>query len=67
MALDHRSPALLLGWLYRQAGGLVFLVRQPDRRGERLRYRWQGTVDAVRNRMGAVVPPGGGPRARSEI
>lgn len=57
MALDARSPALLFGWLYRQIGGLLYLVRQPDRRRERLRYRWMGTRDALRNRMGAVVPP----------
>lgn len=57
MALDARSPTLVLGWLYRQAGGLLYLVRQPDRRRERLRYRWMGTRDALRNRMGPVVPP----------
>lgn len=57
MALDARSPALLFGWLYRQVGGLLYLVGQPDRRRERLRFRWMGTRDALRNRMGAVVPP----------
>jgi GT2 family glycosyltransferase len=57
MAIEHRSPRLLLGWLYRQAGGLLVLIRQPDRRGERLRYRLQGTLDALRNHMGEVVPP----------
>jgi GT2 family glycosyltransferase len=57
MALDRHSPMLLVGWLYRQLGGLIFLAVQPDRRRERLRYRWQGTVDALRNRMGEVVPP----------
>jgi GT2 family glycosyltransferase len=58
MALDNRSPALLFGWLYRQLGGLAYLVRQKDRRRERLHYRWRGTVDACRGRMGQVVPPG---------
>jgi GT2 family glycosyltransferase len=57
MALDARSVPLLFGWLYRQLGGLAYLLRQPDRRRERLRYRWQGTIDALRNRMGLVVPP----------
>ena len=57
MAIEHRSPRLLLGWLYRQAGGLLTLVRQPGRRGERLRYRLRGALDALRNRMGEVVPP----------
>jgi rhamnopyranosyl-N-acetylglucosaminyl-diphospho-decaprenol beta-1,3/1,4-galactofuranosyltransferase len=57
MAIDARSPTLLIGWLYRQTGGLLYLVRQPDRRRERLNYRWRGTVDALRNRMGPVVAP----------
>jgi GT2 family glycosyltransferase len=59
MAIENRSVTLLYGWLYRQLGGLLYLVRQPDRRRARLRYRWRGTVDAVRGRMGEVVPPGG--------
>jgi GT2 family glycosyltransferase len=59
MALDQRSPTLVVGWIYRQLGGLAYLARQRDRRGERLRYRWRGTVDGLRNRMGEVVPPGG--------
>jgi GT2 family glycosyltransferase len=58
MALDNRSPALMFGWLYRQLGGLVHLLWQKDRRRERLRHRWRGTVDAIRGRMGEVVPPG---------
>lgn len=57
MAIDARSPALVLGWLYRQVGGLLHLVRQRDRRRERLVYRGRGTVDALRNRMGPVVTP----------
>jgi GT2 family glycosyltransferase len=57
MAIDARRPTLVIGWLYRQAGGLLYLIRQPDRRRERLRYRWRGTVDALRNRMGPVVAP----------
>jgi hypothetical protein len=48
---------LLLGWLYRQVGGLLALALQPDRRRERLQYRWRGTVDGLRNRMGEVVTP----------
>lgn len=56
MALDQRSAPLVVGWLYRQVGGLLFLVRQ-DRRLERFGYRVRGTVDALRNRMGEVVPP----------
>jgi GT2 family glycosyltransferase len=59
MAIDARSPVLLFGWLYRQVGGLLSLVRRPDRRSERLRYRGRGTLDALRNRMGPVVPPPG--------
>jgi len=58
MALDRRSPTLVVGWLYRQVGGLLYLVRQSDRRRERLRMRLRGTIDALRNRMGEVVPPG---------
>jgi hypothetical protein len=61
MALDHRSPTLLFGWLYRQVGGLVALIRQPDRRRERLRFRVRGTLDALAHRMGPVVPPGDAP------
>jgi GT2 family glycosyltransferase len=57
MALDHRSPALLFGWLYRQIGGLLLLVRQPDHRSERLRFRLRGALDGMRGRMGLVVPP----------
>jgi hypothetical protein len=57
MAIEARSPTLVIGWLYRQAGGLLYLIRQPDRRRERLSYRWRGTVDALRNRMGPVVAP----------
>jgi GT2 family glycosyltransferase len=57
MAIDNHSVVLLIGWLYRQIGGLLALTRQPDRRRQRLHYRWRGTVDAVRNRMGEVVVP----------
>jgi GT2 family glycosyltransferase len=57
MALDHRSPALLFGWLYRQVGGIIYLVRQPDRRSERLRLRLRGAIDGLRGRMGLVVAP----------
>lgn len=57
MAIDNRSARLCFGWVYRQIGGLIYLTTQPDRRRERLTYRWRGTVDAVRNRMGEVVPP----------
>lgn len=59
MALDNHSPRLLFGWLYRQLGGLLYLLGPTDRRRERLHYRWRGTVDALRNRMGQVVPPDG--------
>lgn len=57
MVIDNRSAVLLLGWLYRQVGGLLALALQPDRRRERLQYRWRGTVDGLRNRMGEVVTP----------
>lgn len=57
MCIDHRSPLLFLGWLYRQLGGLLLLLRQPDRRAERLKFRLRGAFDGLRGRMGLVVPP----------
>jgi GT2 family glycosyltransferase len=58
MALDFRSPTLLLGWLVRQAHCFVAAARAPDRRWERIELRLRGAWDAVRGRMGRRVEPG---------
>jgi rhamnopyranosyl-N-acetylglucosaminyl-diphospho-decaprenol beta-1,3/1,4-galactofuranosyltransferase len=57
MALDFRSPALLLGWLARQGRFLVAAIHAPDRRWERIKLRLRGTSDALRGRMGRRVAP----------
>ncbi len=57
MALEHRSPAELLGWAYRQLKFLTGILLYLDRKPERLRLRLAGTLDALRRRMGRTVEP----------
>jgi GT2 family glycosyltransferase len=50
IALDRRSPSLLLGWALREAGILVALARSRQR--SKLQLRVRGTLDALRGKMG---------------
>jgi GT2 family glycosyltransferase len=57
MALDYRSPLLLLGAL----GRVAWLTAVHLRRGERARAGalWRGLADGFRGRMGRTVEPSG--------
>lgn len=50
LALDRRSPSLLFGWVVREAATGLHLVVRRDL--DRLRWRWRGTRDGLRGRMG---------------
>jgi rhamnopyranosyl-N-acetylglucosaminyl-diphospho-decaprenol beta-1,3/1,4-galactofuranosyltransferase len=57
MALDFRSPILLLGCLIRQVHFLIAALAAPDHRSERLKLRWRGISDGLRGRMGRRLEP----------
>jgi rhamnopyranosyl-N-acetylglucosaminyl-diphospho-decaprenol beta-1,3/1,4-galactofuranosyltransferase len=57
MALDLRSPSLLLGCMARQARFMVAAARAPDRRWERAKLRLRGVWDGLCGRMGRRVEP----------
>jgi len=57
MALDFRSPSLMLGCMARQARFMVTALGSPDRRWERFALRSRGLWDAVRGRMGRRIEP----------
>jgi GT2 family glycosyltransferase len=58
MALDHRSPAELAGWLYRQVKLIAAAVLLLDRKRERVRLRLLGAWHALRGVRGRTVEPG---------
>jgi rhamnopyranosyl-N-acetylglucosaminyl-diphospho-decaprenol beta-1,3/1,4-galactofuranosyltransferase len=57
MALDLRSPSLLLGCLIRQVYFLIAALAAPDRRWERFKLRWRGISDGLHGRMGRRLEP----------
>jgi GT2 family glycosyltransferase len=57
MALDFRSPSLLVGWIARQAWFMLAAIRAPHHRSQRIRLRLRGAWDALRGRMGRRVEP----------
>ncbi len=57
MVLDLRSPALLGGFVLRTAKHTIVAVRQLN--GAEIRLRCRAVVDALRNRMGRTLEPGG--------
>jgi rhamnopyranosyl-N-acetylglucosaminyl-diphospho-decaprenol beta-1,3/1,4-galactofuranosyltransferase len=57
MAIDHRSLAEVIGWLYRQLKFIVGIVARLDRKGERLRLRGLGAWHALRGVRGRTVEP----------
>ena len=57
MALDFRSPGLMLGCLARQARFMVTALGSPDRRWDRIALRSRGLWDAIRGRMGRRIEP----------
>jgi rhamnopyranosyl-N-acetylglucosaminyl-diphospho-decaprenol beta-1,3/1,4-galactofuranosyltransferase len=57
MALDFRSPSLLLGCMARQARFMSAALAAPDRRRERVKLRLRGIWDGLRGRMGRRVEP----------
>jgi rhamnopyranosyl-N-acetylglucosaminyl-diphospho-decaprenol beta-1,3/1,4-galactofuranosyltransferase len=57
MALDFRSPTLLLGCLARQLRLLLAALLAPDRRWQRTRLRMRGVWDGFRGRMGRSLEP----------
>jgi GT2 family glycosyltransferase len=65
VAIDLRQWSWLWGWVVRESGIGLHLVRR--RRFAALRLRWRGGLDALRNRMGKVIDPtlmaGGSPPA----
>jgi GT2 family glycosyltransferase len=58
MAVDHRSPAEMAGWLYRQVKLITAAVLLLDRKGERVRLRLLGAWHALRGVRGRTVEPG---------
>jgi glycosyltransferase involved in cell wall biosynthesis len=57
MAIDHRSLAEVVGWLYRQVKFIVGIVARLDRKGERLRLRLLGAWHGLRGIRGRTVEP----------
>jgi rhamnopyranosyl-N-acetylglucosaminyl-diphospho-decaprenol beta-1,3/1,4-galactofuranosyltransferase len=58
MALDHRSPLEVAGWLYRQAKFITAAAISLDRKPERIGLRLLGAWHAVRGRSGRTIEPG---------
>ncbi|MEX0760815.1 MAG: glycosyltransferase [Dehalococcoidia bacterium] len=57
MAMEHRSPRAVFSWGVRQVKFLGATVLHQDRKVERMVFRWRGTMDALRGRMGRTVDP----------
>jgi rhamnopyranosyl-N-acetylglucosaminyl-diphospho-decaprenol beta-1,3/1,4-galactofuranosyltransferase len=57
MALDHRSLAEVIGWLYRQVKLIAATVLLLDRKGSRVRLRMLGAWHALRGVRGRTVEP----------
>lgn len=53
IALDRRSPTLLMGWTLREIGFAVALLR--SRRWSTMALRARGAMDALRGRTGRVA------------
>jgi hypothetical protein len=60
MALDLRSPALLWGFLDRSTRQIGWALLHDPHRWRLVRLRLRGAFDAIANRMGPRVEPGGG-------
>jgi rhamnopyranosyl-N-acetylglucosaminyl-diphospho-decaprenol beta-1,3/1,4-galactofuranosyltransferase len=58
MAIDHRSLAEVIGWLYRQVKLIAATALLLDRKGERIRLRVLGAWHALRGVRGRTVEPG---------
>jgi rhamnopyranosyl-N-acetylglucosaminyl-diphospho-decaprenol beta-1,3/1,4-galactofuranosyltransferase len=57
MALDHRSLAEVIGWLYRQLKLIAATILMLDRKGLRVRLRLLGAWHALRGVRGRTVEP----------
>ena len=55
LAVSHRSPALLGGFVLRTAKQTAYAIGTGS--WDQLAYRWRGVADAVRGRMGRTVEP----------
>jgi hypothetical protein len=58
MAIDHRSPLEVAGWLYRQVKFIVAAAISLDRKGERIGLRLLGAWHGMRGRSGRTIEPG---------
>jgi rhamnopyranosyl-N-acetylglucosaminyl-diphospho-decaprenol beta-1,3/1,4-galactofuranosyltransferase len=57
MAIDHRSPLEIAGWVYRQAKFIVAAAISLDRKAERIGLRLLGAWHAVRRVRGRTIDP----------
>jgi rhamnopyranosyl-N-acetylglucosaminyl-diphospho-decaprenol beta-1,3/1,4-galactofuranosyltransferase len=57
MAIDHRSPLEVAGWLYRQVKFIVAALVSLDRKAERVGLRLLGAWHAVRRVSGRTIEP----------
>ena len=55
LAVSHRSPALLGGFVLRTAKQTAYAIGTGS--WDQLAYRWRGVADAIRGRMGRTVEP----------
>jgi GT2 family glycosyltransferase len=58
MALDHRSPLEVAGWLYRQVKFIAAAALSLDRKAERIGLRLLGAWHALRRVSGRTIEPG---------
>jgi rhamnopyranosyl-N-acetylglucosaminyl-diphospho-decaprenol beta-1,3/1,4-galactofuranosyltransferase len=58
MALDHRSPLEVAGWLYRQVKFIAAAAVSLDRKAERIGLRLLGAWHALRRKTGRTIEPG---------
>jgi rhamnopyranosyl-N-acetylglucosaminyl-diphospho-decaprenol beta-1,3/1,4-galactofuranosyltransferase len=58
MAIDHRSPLEVAGWLYRQAKFITAAALRLDRKRERIGLRLLGAWHALRRVRGRTIEPG---------
>jgi GT2 family glycosyltransferase len=58
MALEHRSPLEVAGWLYRQVKFIAATALSMDRKAERIGLRLLGAWHAVRRVSGRTIEPG---------
>jgi rhamnopyranosyl-N-acetylglucosaminyl-diphospho-decaprenol beta-1,3/1,4-galactofuranosyltransferase len=57
MAIDHRSPLEIAGWVYRQAKFIVAAAISLDRKAERIGLRLLGAWHAMRRVRGRTIEP----------